>query len=101
MAGAVRLGNTVTAAVTDHRVLQSADARIVGAAGLALVLMAILVLLWPRLLGIPAALLLVWTGGALLGRAVRLRRRGGPDGGALPEGPQRLADREHRGNDGR
>ena len=89
MAGAVRLGNTVTAAVTDHRVLQPADARIVGTIGLALLIIAALVMLWPRLLAVPGALLLVWTGGALLVRAVRLRRKARPDGDALPESPKR------------
>jgi cardiolipin synthase A/B len=88
VAGAVRLGNTVTAAVTDHRVLQPADARIVGTIGLVLLVLAGLVLRWPRLVGIPAALLLIWTGGALLVRAVRLRRRARPDAGTLPATPQ-------------
>jgi cardiolipin synthase A/B len=88
MAGAVRLGNTVTAAVTDHRVLQPADARTIGTIGLVLLLVAALVVLRPLLLAIPAALLLVWIGGALLVRAVRLWRRRRPDADALPESPQ-------------
>ena len=88
VAGAVRLGNTVTAAVTDHRVLQPADARVVGTIGLVLLLIAGLVVRWPRLLAIPAALLLIWIGGALLARAVRLRRRAQPDAGTLPATPK-------------
>jgi cardiolipin synthase len=91
MAGAVRLGNTVTAAVTDHRVLQPADARIIAAIGLVLLLIAAGVVLWPRVIAIPAALLLVWTGGALLARAVRLRQKRRADADALPETPQRPA----------
>jgi cardiolipin synthase len=91
VAGAVRLGNTVTAAVIDHRVLQPADARIVESIGLVLLIIAGLVLRWPRLLAIPAALLLVWIGGALLVRAMRLRRRAQPDAGTLPETPQQTA----------
>jgi cardiolipin synthase len=91
MAGAARLGNTVTAAVTDRRVLQPADARIVGTIGLGLLLVAVVVVLWPRLLAIPAALLLVWIGGALLARALRLWRRGRPDGEALPEAPKQTS----------
>jgi len=91
VAGAVRLGNTVTAAVTDHRVLQPADARIIAAIGLALILVAAGVVLWPRVIAIPAALLFVWIGGALLVRAVRLRQRRRSDGDALPEAPHRPA----------
>jgi cardiolipin synthase len=91
IAGAARLGNTVTAAVTDHRVLQPADARVIGTIGLVLLLIAVLVVRWPRLLAIPAALLLVWIGGALLVRAVRLRRGGRPDGDALPEVPKQTS----------
>ena len=79
VAGAVRLGNTVSAAVTDHRVLQPADARVVAVMGLVLLIIAGLIVRWPRLLAIPAALLLVWIGGALLVRASRLRRRRVPD----------------------
>jgi cardiolipin synthase A/B len=75
VAGAVRLGNTVTAAVTDHRVLQPADARTIAAIGLGLLVIAALVVRWPRLLAIPFALLLLWIGGALLVRAYRLKRR--------------------------
>jgi cardiolipin synthase len=74
VAGAVRLGNTVTAAVTDHRVLQPADARTIAGIGLALLFIAAAVVLWPRVLAIPFALLLFWIGGALLVRAYRLKR---------------------------
>jgi cardiolipin synthase len=84
VAGAVRLGNTVTAAVTDHRVLQPAEARIVGAIGLILLLIAAAVVLWPRLLAIPAAVLLVWIGGTLLVRAYRLAYRRLPHADSLP-----------------
>jgi cardiolipin synthase len=75
VAGAVRLGNTVTAAVTNHRVLQPADARIIGIMGILLLVIAGVVLRWPRVLAMPAAILLAWVGGALVGRAWRLYRR--------------------------
>ena len=74
-AGAVRLGNTVTAAVTDHRVLQPADARIIAVTGIILLLLAGTFVVWPRLLAVPAALVLLWIGGALVTRAFRLYRR--------------------------
>ena len=73
-AGALRIGNTVSAAVAGHRVLAPADARILGGAGLTLLLVAVVAAVWPRLLAWPFGLLLVWLGGALLARALRLWR---------------------------
>jgi cardiolipin synthase len=74
VAGAIRLGNTVSAAVTDRRVLAAADARIVAMAGVILVAVAVVAVLWPRIFAIPLALLSVWFGGALLLQSYRLRR---------------------------
>jgi cardiolipin synthase len=73
-AGAIRLGNTVTAAVTGHRVLAPADARVLGATGGVLLALAGSAVWWPRLFAVPLALLLAWLGGALVARALRLRR---------------------------
>ena len=73
-AGALRIGNTVSAAVAGHRVLAPADARILALAGLALLIVAVVAAVWPRVLAWPFALLLVWLGGALLARAARLWR---------------------------
>jgi cardiolipin synthase len=75
-AGALRLGNTVTAAVSGHRVLAPAEARIVAALGGVLLVAAGVAFRWPRLLAWPLAVLLVWLGGALLARAWQLHRRG-------------------------
>lgn len=80
VAGAIRIGNTVTAAVTDHRVLAAADARIIAAAGGVLVAIAIAAVLWPRVFAFPFALLTVWFGGAMLLRAYRLRKHAPPAG---------------------
>lgn len=76
--GAIRLGNTVTAAVTSHRALTSQDAGILAAAGIALLAAAIAALYWPRLFAVPFAVLIAWVGGALILRAYRLRRRRRP-----------------------
>ena len=73
-AGALRLGNTVTAAVAGHRVLAPAEARIVACARGGPPVAAGLAFRWPRLLARPLAVLLVWLGGALLTRAWHLRR---------------------------
>jgi cardiolipin synthase len=72
--GAIRLGNTVTAAVTSHRALASQDAGIVAAAGVAAIVLAAAAVVWPRLLAIPFAVLVAWIGVALLARAIGLRR---------------------------
>ncbi|HEU4641353.1 MAG TPA: phosphatidylserine/phosphatidylglycerophosphate/cardiolipin synthase family protein [Gemmatimonadaceae bacterium] len=79
-AGAIRLGNTVTAAVTDRRVLAHADARVVVAAGAVLIAAAVAASLWPRVFAIPFAVVMAWFGGALLVRAHRLHRTVPPSG---------------------
>ena len=74
VAGAIRIGNTVTAAVTDHRVLAAADARTIAVAGAILVALALVAVLWPLVFAIPFAVISLWFGGALLLRAGRLDR---------------------------
>ena len=73
VAGAIRLGNTVTAAVTDRRVLAAADSRAIAIAGAALVALAVVAVLWPRVFAIPIAVLSVWFGAAMLLQSYRLR----------------------------
>jgi cardiolipin synthase len=77
-AGAIRLGNTITAAVTDRRVLAPADGRIVAAGGAILIAVAVVAMLWPRVFAIPLAVLLVWFGAAMVVRAYHLYRRAQP-----------------------
>jgi cardiolipin synthase len=74
-AGAIRLGNTVTAAVAGHRVLAPADARTVGLTGAVLVALAAIAIWRPPVLAWPFAVLLAWLGGVLLAQAWRLRMR--------------------------
>ena len=73
-AGALRLSNTVGAAITDRRVLGHTEARIVTAAGLGTVALAVVALVWPLLLTAPLALLALWVGVALVSRGVSLYR---------------------------
>jgi len=79
-AGALRLSNTVTAAVTNRRLLGPPDAGIVAVAGVVLIAFAVVTLLWPRVVAIPAAIVIAWLGVALFARGVRLwhSRRGQP-----------------------
>jgi cardiolipin synthase len=73
-AGAVSIGSAVGAAMTGRRVLGPAEARIMGAAGAALLLLGVVALLWPRAVALPLAVLAIWLAGSLLYRAWRLHR---------------------------
>jgi cardiolipin synthase len=73
-AGALGISSAVGAAITNHRALGPAEARIMAWAGLLLLLVALLAGLWPLALAVPAAALAAWVGIALLVRAFRLHR---------------------------
>ncbi|GMU11439.1 phospholipase D-like domain-containing protein [Corallococcus caeni] len=74
-AGAVRLGNTVGAAVTNHRELGRTESKVVFGAGVVPLALAGVALYWPHAVAVPVALLGAWAGIALWSRAVRLRRQ--------------------------
>jgi cardiolipin synthase len=73
-ASALRLGNTVSAALTDRRVLGTSEAGVMMKFGMVLTAVAVLALLFPRAIAIPAAIVMAWIGIALLVRAWKLRR---------------------------
>ena len=73
-AGAIGIGSMNGAAITNHRALGPAEARLTAFAGLALLLLAVLALLWPRLVVVPSAAIGIWIAVALLVRAWRLWR---------------------------
>jgi len=73
-AGALRVGNTVTAAISERRTLESGERRMVFLGGLALLVVAVLWGFFPRVVGIPVAVILSWLGLSLLWKAWRLRR---------------------------
>jgi cardiolipin synthase A/B len=75
-AGAVRLGRAVGAALGGVRVLGPAEANVLLAAGALLLAAALFGFAFPRAAVAPLAVLGLWLGLALLGNAVRLRRRG-------------------------
>lgn len=70
--GAIRVANTVGAAVTNHRTLGRAEGRILLLSGLALMASAVVAWFWPRLLVTPIAVVGLWIGIALVWRSVRL-----------------------------
>lgn len=73
-ASAMRIGNVLGAAITS-RVLGPAEARLMAKAAAALLALAPLAVVWPRLVAWPLAAAAVWLGIALLLGAVRSRRR--------------------------
>jgi cardiolipin synthase len=73
-AGAVSLGSAMGAAMTGRRVLGPAEARIMGAAGVALLVLAVLATIWPRVIAAPLAVIATWLGVILLFRARTLHR---------------------------
>jgi len=73
-AGAVSIGSAVSAAVTGRRALGPAEARIMGGAGVALVTLALLGLVWPRLIAVPVAVIALWVALGLLLHARSLHR---------------------------
>lgn len=73
-AGLLRIGNTVGAAVIARRTLEPVETRITLAVSIALLILATVVAVFPRLIAYPFAALAVWIAGALTYRCYRLRR---------------------------
>ena len=72
-AGAVGLGSTVTAAITNHRALGPAESNVMAGGGVLLLVLALVCIVLPRLVTVPLALLAAWVATTLLVRAGRLR----------------------------
>ncbi|MBO0800064.1 MAG: cardiolipin synthase B [Blastocatellia bacterium] len=75
-AGAVRLGNIMSAAITNKRMLGPAEAEIMFSAGLVLLAAAALAIFWPRVITIPIAVVAVWVSVSFFLRAYQLYREG-------------------------
>ncbi|MGH9767321.1 MAG: phospholipase D-like domain-containing protein [Blastocatellia bacterium] len=75
-AGAIQIGRTVSAAITNRRALGPAEARIMSSAGLLLLAASVIAVIWPRLISWPLAAIGVWVAVSLLIRAFHLRREG-------------------------
>lgn len=74
VAGALSLGKAVDAAITNQRLLGSADAKPITAAALLLLAVSAVGFLWPRVIAYTVAVLVGWVSISLLIRAYRLRR---------------------------
>ncbi|OGA54248.1 MAG: cardiolipin synthase B [Betaproteobacteria bacterium RIFCSPLOWO2_12_FULL_62_58] len=87
-AGALRLGNTVGAAITNRRVLGPAEAGTMIGVGVALLVFAAVTVSWPLLVAVPLALLAAWVAVSFLVRAHELRnagKRAEEEGRAAPQ----------------
>jgi cardiolipin synthase len=74
IAGAMRIGSTVSAAVTNRRVLEPVEAHIALAAGGLLAVLAVLAVVYPRGFSYPFAFVTAWLGGVLVLRGIALLR---------------------------
>jgi len=74
-AGMMRLGRTVGAAITGRRELGSAEAVIMFWGAVLLALHAVVLILWPRILALPLAVLSAWLALSLLIHAIKLWRK--------------------------
>ncbi|MBO0725975.1 MAG: cardiolipin synthase B [Blastocatellia bacterium] len=75
-AGAIQIGRTVSAAITNRRPLGPAEARIMWSAGLLLMVASVVAVLWPRIVSLPLAVIGVWLAVSAFIRAFRLHREG-------------------------
>jgi cardiolipin synthase len=74
VAGAVRVGNTVAAAITNTRVLESVEANIAVIAGAMLAALALVSFKYPRALAYPVGVFAAWLAAAVLYRGLDLYR---------------------------
>jgi cardiolipin synthase len=75
-AGAIGLGSTVGAALTNRRLLGPAETGVLVKAALALLVLSLVLVLWPRVIAVPLAIVGTWVAIAMLLRARSLRRGG-------------------------
>jgi cardiolipin synthase len=73
-AGAIGIGSAVGAALSNHRVLGPAEAKVLGAAGTLLLVLVVAIAIWPWLLIAPAVFGGGWIAIATVVRAIRIRR---------------------------
>lgn len=75
VAGTARIGNTVTAAITSRRVLEPVEAHIALIAGVLLMAVGLLAVVFPRVFAYPLGAIAAWLALALLYRGLKLRAR--------------------------
>ena len=79
VAGALTIGRAIDAAVTNKRDFSRTEARALLTSAFIFVGLALLLYFFPKVIVIPIAFLLIWTGLALAIRAIRLLRKSPPE----------------------
>lgn len=74
-ASALRLANTVGAAVSNRRVLGAAESGMLLAGAVVLVILALLAAVWPRIVAWPCAIIALWVALSLAVRYLRIRKQ--------------------------
>jgi len=74
VAGAMRIGSAVSAAVTNRRVLEPIEAHIALSAGAVLLILAVVAVFYPRILAFPLAGVAAWLAATLFARGLTLLR---------------------------
>lgn len=72
--GVLRIGNAVSASLTNRRVLEPVESRLMTTAGAALLAVSVVFAAFPRVVGYPLAAIGAWMAVALLVRGYRLHR---------------------------
>jgi len=75
-AGAIGVGSTIGAAITSHRPLGPAEARLLATSGTLLMLFAAAIVWWPRVAAVPLAVASAWIALSLILKAWKLHRAG-------------------------
>ena len=74
-AGAMRLANSVGAAIANRRVLGRSESSSLLVAGVVLMLFAVAGIAWPRIIAWPLGLILLWIGLSLVARWIGTKRK--------------------------
>jgi len=99
-AGALRIGRTVGAALSEQRILAPTEARAVAAVGAVLLAALVMTAIWPLIAAIPVMILLAWAALALFAKALALRgerRRLGQPRMRIAHTRPQSAERDERG----
>jgi cardiolipin synthase len=83
-AGALRIGNAVSAAMSNRRVLGPAEAGVMAVVGLVILALVVVSVMWPLAVVLPLSVLGLWIAISLLVRAHLLRRHGGHESDQAP-----------------
>jgi cardiolipin synthase len=73
-AGAIGVGSTIGAAITNRRLLGPAESRVLATSGVMLILCAGIILWWPKVAAVPLAIVAVWIALSLIVKAWKLHR---------------------------